>query len=343
MDRVLCCDDWRRNSLDIIHFAVEMDWSVVIIWLVDFDGKMENLALMRLSTWHKQRGDTVRLKFGDTRPELFEQPDKVYISCLFRWHKRAALALAEAWNSKAEIGGTGVDIAKELPPEVAACPPDYDLYGNSRAIGFISRGCPNHCPWCVVWRKEGELHRVSTANELVNNHPEATFLDNNFLALPDHCVDLRWLVEQQIGVDFNQGLDARLITEENAKLLAQCRWITPGHQTVRLALDSVGQIQAVGHALDLLESAGLAAWKISIYALIGYSGLNSDIERLLFLRSRNVSVFPMGFRDLETGLEPARGWNRRRYKKYRRLICRMPHAQSVWDDFKREVCFSPGR
>lgn len=306
----------------------------MIVWLIDFDGKMENLALMRLSTWHKHFGDIVRLKFGDARPELFEQPDKVYISCLFRWHRRDALVLANAWGDKAKIGGTGVDIAKRLPLEIEACLPDYDLYGNDRAVGFLSRGCPNRCPWCVVWRKEGELHRMSTASELVNGHSEALFLDNNFLALPDHCIDLEWLAEQQIPIDFNQGLDARLITEENAPMLAACKWSAGP----RLACDTDGQIPAVDRAFELLIENGIAASRIFVFVLIGFVGLKSDVRRLLHLRQRWApNIFPMGFRDLETGLEPAKGWDRRLYNKYRRLICRMPRAKSVWNDFEQEI------
>jgi len=310
----------------------------MIIWLIDFDGKMENLALMRLSTWHKCRGDTVHLKFGTTVPGLFDQPDKVYISCLFRWNRDAALTLVNAWWGEAEIGGTGVDIAKQLPPEIGVCSPDYTLYGKDRAIGFISRGCPNHCPWCVVPQKEGSLHRVSSAKAITGTHTDTIFLDNNFLALDDHYTDLEWLVKHQIGIDFNQGLDARLVTKENAELLAQCKWITPGGKSVRLALDSIGQIPAIDRAFDLLEAAGLPPWKISVYALIGFAGLDSDIKRLRFLRAHNASVFPMGYKDLGTGEEPAHGWDRKLYKKYRRLICRMPHAKSVWEDFEDEVC-----
>lgn len=306
----------------------------MLIWLVDFDGKMENLALMQLSTWHKAQGGTVRLKFGDARPELFEQPDKVYISCLFRWNRDKALALADAWGNKAVIGGTGIDLALELPEEVQICPPDYSLYGKDRAVGFISRGCTRKCSWCVVPRKEGKLRRVSTAEEIVGNRQKVLFLDNNFLALPDFAGDLHWLAKNKIAIDFNQGLDARLITDENAELLARCKWLAGP----RISLDSDNLIPAVDLAFEKLTLAGIAASRICVFVLIGFHGFKSDVKRLLHLRKRwSPSVFPMGFKDLETGCESAKGWDRQLYNKYRRLIIRFPRAYSVWDDFHREV------
>lgn len=307
-----------------------------LIWLIDFDGKIENLALMKLSTYHKQLGDVVILKRGLAYPELFETPDKVYISCLFSWNKDAALILYYAWNDKAEIGGTGIDPTIKLPAHIELLPPDYSLYGKNRAVGFISRGCPRKCPWCVVPKKEGNIHRVSSASEIVGDRDEAIFFDNNFLALPDYYTDLEWLANHRIRIDFNQANDARLINKDNAELLAACNWYANG-STIRISLDTIGAIPAVKKALLLLSDAGMSLSRIFVFCLIGFDGLESDIERLLFLRNFDVSIFPMGYRDIETGDEPARGWDRKLYKKYRRLICRLPHAKSVWDDFEREV------
>lgn len=307
----------------------------MLVWLVDLDGKMENLALMRLSTYWKQHGANVRLKHGAAYPELFELPDRVFISCIFRWNQDAALQLAYAWGDRAEIGGTGVDIKKELPLEIEQCEPDYSLYGESQAIGFITRGCIRSCPWCVVPKKEGRLHRVGTAGNIVGDRLNVLFLDNNFLALDDHDEDLHFLVRSHVGVDFNQGLDARLVNEVNAPLLAACNW-TSG---IRFALDSDsrGQRAAVGNALALLEQNGLSRNQATIFALIGFGGLQSDIDRLTYIHELGARPFPMGFRDLETGAEPANGWNKQLYKKYRRLICRIPFSKSVWSDFEGEV------
>lgn len=305
----------------------------MLVYLIDFDGKIGNLALMRLSTYWKSQGATVKLFKGAERPNLFEQPDKVFISCIFRWNKSAAEMLAKEWNGLAEIGGTGVDITKELPAHVAVCKPDFFIYPVTRAIGFISRGCFRKCPWCVVPKKEGNIHRVSTAAEITGTFTESIFIDNNFLALPDHPKDLEWLAEHKIKIDFNQGLDARLITQETAELLATCKWL----QGPRISLDSLHQIPSIENALSLLEKAGCSSRKVTVFTLIGFDGIKSDVERLRKAHEWNTNVFPMGFRNLETGEEPANGWDKTLYKKYRRLIIRMPQSKSVWNDFEKEV------
>lgn len=317
-----------------------------MIWLIDFDGSMENLALMRLSTYYKRQGSAVVLKqlgkshraidFESACPPLFDRPEKVYISCLFRWNKGKAEMLAEQWNGNAILGGTGIDYNIELDDNVASCLPDPSLYETNKAVGFISRGCPNRCPWCVVWRKEGKLNRVNTAESIIENFPDAEqaiFLDNNFLALEDYQKDLEWLAKNGIPIDFNQGLDAKYVTPESARLLSRCNWVNGP----RLALDHDSRIDVVKRAVKYLNEAGIHSGKITLFILIGFSGIYSDIARLLIARELGVNAFPMGFRDLDTGDEPARGWNRSLYKKYRRLIIRLPQATKVWEDFKREI------
>lgn len=305
----------------------------MLIYLIDYDGKMSNLALMRLSTYWKSQGATVKLFKGNERPNLFEIPDKVYISCIFRWNRNAALELAHEWYGKVEIGGTGIDITNTLDPQVDKCWPDFSLYPTSQALGFISRGCHRKCKWCVVPRKEGNIHRVSTAQEIVGEYKEALFLDNNFLALPDYPNDLYWLAEHKIKIDFNQGLDARLITQETAELLSECEWL----QGPRISLDSDNQIKSIENALSLCNDAGISPKKVTVFVLIGFHGFDSDVLRLMTAHKWDVNVFPMGYRDIDNGVEPALGWDKKLYKKYRRLIIRMPHSKSVWDEFEQEV------
>ena len=308
------------------------------VWLVDFDGKIENLALMRIAAYHKAQGDKVSLKHGAfSQMSLFEPlPDKVYVSCLFSWNRKDALRYFEQIPCDKEIGGTGIDPTISLPDYIEAYPPDYQLYGRNRAIGFISRGCFRKCPWCVVPSKEGKLHRISSAQEICGNFKEAIFLDNNFLKLPDAASDLNWLAENKIATDFNQGLDARLVTPELAKLLARLKWSSKQNGP-RFSLDAKQSMKAVGLALERLRDAGISPSRVFVYCLIGFDGFESDVSRLLFLRENGVRVFPMRYRNLETGESPATGWNKRLYHKYNRLIGRMPFANSVWDDFRREI------
>jgi len=308
------------------------------VQLIDLDSRIENLALMRLSTFHKEKGDCVTLSV--LRGKLSGAPitnmvDRVYISTVFSWNRAKASLLCLKFRGRATVGGTGISPDSRLPDDVAQCPVDYELYGGKRAIGFISTGCPNKCPWCIVWRKEGDIQRVSTAKEIVGNQSEAIFLDNNFLALPGHALDLEWLAENDTVIDFNQGLDAAFVTPENAGLISSCRFkYSPG---IRLALDSDERIGVVKAALNTLAGAGIAPSRVMVYVLIGFHGFKSDIKRLMTCRAWGVSAFPMGYRALHTGNEPMRGWNPGLYKKYKRLIIRLPHARSVWEGFEREV------
>jgi len=302
--------------------------------LVDFDSKIPNLAIMRLSAFHKAQGDNVILSRGFQSAKLFDAPDRIYLSCVFRWNGKSALASVNQLGEKCISGGTGLDISSLLPDEVSAMQPDYGIYPDcDYAIGFISRGCIRKCPWCVVPRKEGKLVRVSSAYEIVGERKRAIFLDNNFLALPDFYKDLEWLAENKIVIDFNQALDARLVDESTAKLLAKCIWY-PG---IRLSLDSDGMIGQVKKAIDNLVKAGVNPNSLRVFTLIGFSSLESDLERLFKLHEWGVAPFPMGYRDNDTGIEPAKGWNRKLYKKYRRLILRLPMAKSVWADFRAEL------
>jgi len=310
------------------------------IWLVDFDGKIENFALMKLSTYHRQKGDMVSLKFGCQEQDLFSpHPDKVYISCLFSWNKDKAISYFDRLGCDKEIGGTGVDPYVSLPEHIENLKPDYTLYGRTRpvssvsAIGFISRGCIRNCQWCVVPKKEGQIRRVSSAMDITGGFDSAIFLDNNFLAMQGCEHDLEWIASNGVKVDFNQGLDARLITTKRAELLARCKWI----DCTRLALDSDSYIPQVDTAISRLQDAGMPTSKIFVYCLIGFSGFESDVKRLMFLHGKGVRVFPMKFRDIETGISPALGWDISKYNKYSRLIIRMPFATSVWNDFEKEI------
>jgi len=305
----------------------------VKVLLLDLDGKMENLALMRLSAYHKSLGDEVFLHRLQGKVSLASEADITYLSCLFSWNKSKAIFLRRKLG--AAVGGTGYDYRLKNSQAVEEMEPDYSLYGGDRAVGFISRGCENRCPWCVVWRKEGVLHRVATAASIVGDRKEAVFLDNNFLALPDHLSDLEWLASSRTSFDFNQGLDAAFVTPENAALLKQCR----RSARIRLALDSVDRIPVVEKAVRTLKDAGFSRWGISVYVLIGFAGLKSDLQRLFACREMGVDVFPMGFRDLRTGNEPMRGWNPRLYRKYKHWITRLPQSTETWAEFERE--FTP--
>lgn len=158
--------------------------------LIDYDGKIPNLALMRLSAYHKKQHHKVQLFSAKAFPTS-SRADKIYLSCIFAWNRATAQTLATTIGPRCIMGGTGIDISRELPQAVQHSEPDYSIYPACEyAIGFISRGCIRKCPWCVVPTKEGKLRRESTAKDIVGHRERAVFLDNNFLALEDCYKDL---------------------------------------------------------------------------------------------------------------------------------------------------------
>ena len=123
--------------------------------LVDVDGHhFPNLALMRLSAWHKARGDDVEWWNG------FTHYDRVYLSKVFTFTPDFDTVIDA---DEIITGGTGYKDYTSLPPEVEATPPDYSIYPwYKRAVGFLTRGCVHTCPWCIVPRKEGNIRPAAT-------------------------------------------------------------------------------------------------------------------------------------------------------------------------------------
>ena len=168
---------------------------------------------MRLSAWHKAQGDVVEWWNG------FTHYDRAYLSKVFTFTPDFEYAI----NADEIItGGTGYKDYSSLPPEVEATPLDYGIYPSyKRAIGFLTRGCVCQCPWCVAPRKEGAIQPAATWEQIKRpDSREIVFLDNNVLA-PGHGLEqVGRMGGEPVWVDFNQGLDTRLITPEVAKLLS---------------------------------------------------------------------------------------------------------------------------
>jgi len=202
------------------------------ILLVDVDSKIPNLALMKLSTYYNKlhyKVDFLKLNFSGipSRGSEFHfiqgyYYDRVFISIIFpkNWKKVYVMNC-----DKVIYGGTGSnDIKKKLPDTIENCDCDYSLYpDNDTSYGFMTRGCIRNCYFCFVPEKEGKLKFVSKWQDLLK-HDKISFLDNNFLAYKKHLKILKELVRNKIKCDFNQGLDIRLINDDNAKWLSRLRY-----------------------------------------------------------------------------------------------------------------------
>lgn len=216
--------------------------------LLAVDSNYPNLALMKLSAYHKAKGDTVEWY------NPFDRYDRLYMAKVFSFTPDYRYCLTNV--GEVVRGGTGYDIHSVLPGCVDSLQPDYSLYptipGNT-AYGFLTRGCPNHCRWCVVPQKEGEIRPYMDVDDIAaGGRDHLILMDNNVLACDYGLAQIEKIVRRKYHVDFNQALDARLVTPDVARLLAKVRWM----KRIRFGCDTPGQIEDCKRAMSLIRSAG---------------------------------------------------------------------------------------
>jgi len=249
-----------------------------------------NLALMKLSAWHKTRGDTVFLNFPLCQPNI------TYASCVFTWNAKRQAGL------DAIMGGSGIDLKAALEPEIEHLMPDYYLYPNTNfSLGFTSRGCIRKCPFCIVPEKEGGIQPWASIYEFWDRrHKKVILLDNNLLACPNWRETLSDLAKEGIETDFNQGLDIRLLDDEKARYLKSIK-----AKVLRFAFDDVVYEKAVCKGIELLLKQGISARKLSFYVLTGFNSVSAEdaIERVKILQSYDVDIYPMIYKGKD-GKEP---------------------------------------
>lgn len=218
--------------------------------LLAVDSNYPNLALMKISAWHKSQGDTVEWY------NPFDTYDRLYMAKVFSFTPDYGFVIA---NVRGEVvrGGTGYDIRSSLPGDMDRLQPDYSLYpavDSRTSYGFLTRGCPNRCRWCVVPQKEGGIRPYMDVDDITlhGERPYAVLMDNNVLACDYGLSQLEKIAERGYHVDFNQGLDARLVTLDVARLLARVKWI----KRIRFGCDTTAQIVECERAIQLVRQAG---------------------------------------------------------------------------------------
>jgi len=262
------------------------------VLLIDIDSKIPylNLALMKISAWHKIQGDTVGFDVQD--------PDKVYISCIFSQNKPQAKGIASFYDeAEIDIGGSGINLKKQLPEEIEIIKPDYDLYPSTYSQGYTTRGCIRKCPFCIVPEKEGMIHEAQHPSEFHDpKFDTCMIMDNNLFAAPDYwqAEVFHWFIENKIKMLSSQGWDIRLLTEGRAKCLKAIRHTGILH----FAWDNIFDEPEVIKGIEILKRTGFdLRHKISFYVLAGFnSTINDDLYRLRKLKTLGVQAFVMPYR-----------------------------------------------
>lgn len=258
------------------------------VCLIDIDGhNYANLALMKLSAYHKAKGDTVEM----CAPKDAGNYDWGYASKVFTFTQMPDLP------AHIELGGSGVNIHKDLPDEMEHIRPDYSLYGLRHSLGFLTRGCIRRCPWCIVPEKEGDIHAHADIMEFAA-HRDVVLLDNNILAHQHGIHQLEKIAVLGYKIDLNQGIDARLIDDTTAKLLARISWLEP----IRLACDTEAMIPHIERAVKLLRWHNATPRRYSVYVLV--NEITDAVERVKFIKGLNCTPFVQPFRDFTSGSEP---------------------------------------
>lgn len=247
-----------------------------------------NLALMKLSAYHKSIGDSIEW-YGD----LFSsQYDKVYSSKVFTFTPKNKL------YGNVVYGGSGNDIKNILPEEIEHICPDYDLYGVDFSMGFLTRGCIRNCSFCIVPKKEGKIKPNADITEFLR-HKYVRLMDNNVLASSHGIEQIDKISTLNVKVDFNQGLDARLIDRNIAKRLSKLKWWKP----VRLACDSQEQIDPLEKAVNILRLENVTPKNYFVYCII--RDVNESADRIEHLKSLKLDVFAQPYID-SNGTKPTK-------------------------------------
>ena len=256
------------------------------IGLCDIDShNWPNLCLMKLSAYHKARGDHVEW----WRPE--GRYDRVYKSRVFTdTYSQDTITVTNA--GEVVCGGTGYGLGPNLPDAVEHTYPDYSIYPQFSGIayGFLSRGCPRNCGFCLVSDKEGRRSiQVADLAEFWNGQKEVKLLDANLLACPDHEKLILQLAESRAYVDFSQGLDIRLITPDNVALLNRVRT-----KTVHFAWDNP-DMDLTPYFRRFLELTAIKNFrKRKVYVLTNYGSTHEqDLYRGETLRHMGYDPYVM--------------------------------------------------
>jgi hypothetical protein len=275
------------------------------VLILQLDGKVPNIALMRVAAHHRALGNHITFRWGARpRRELWDRPDLVYASAIFEKTRRAVEVL-KCEFPQAIVGGTGVDVALKLEDVgITTLEQDYSIYPDWRqSIGFSQRGCRLRCGFCVVPTKEGNIRPEKTISEIWRGNPwprELILLDNDFFGQPGWQSKIQEIIDGKFKVSFNQGINARFLTDESAAAIASVDYRSDDMRVKRIytAWDSKKDQHRLFCGLQKLVDHGVNRDHIMVYMLIGYLPGESEsdwLHRQSALRAFGARPYPMPF------------------------------------------------
>lgn len=262
------------------------------VGVYDVDGKLPNLALMKLTRHHLERGHAVERYF----PLAASSYDKIYASKVFAFSDGSLLD-----PQRMEIGGTGWDASKNLPPEIECLPPDYSLYPKFSAnLGFTMRGCRFRCEFCVVPSKEGRPSSTNTiADLMVQDSDFLILLDNDPFGNPDWRVRFDEIRDRDLTVNFSQGINIRVITDEQAAALASLKYtnLNRTKRQVTFAWDRMRDERLILRGIERCKAAGIKPSAMQFFVLVGWDTTEAeDIHRIEMILKAGADPFVMPYR-----------------------------------------------
>lgn len=264
------------------------------IGLIDVDQydktpKFPNIALMKISAWHKAQGHNVDWWLG------LEHYDRVYMSKVF--DDTYTKDIPYCINADEIIkGGTGYGLDNKLPDEIEHIYPDYSIYPTltkNTAYGFLTRGCPRGCHFCIVAEKEGRRSiKVADLSEWWNGQKNIVLCDPNILAYKGHMELLQQLIDSNAWVDINQGIDCRLLTEQNIEAINKIKL-----KNIHFAWDYMHEEKRVLKGLEMYRD--IASRKVNgafgtVYCLVNYdTTMEENLYRIYKLRDMGYDPYVM--------------------------------------------------
>lgn len=254
------------------------------IGLVDVDShNFPNLSLMKISAYHKKCGDDVEWAIG------YIPYDKVYKAKVFSFTQDDETA----YQANVIEGGTGYNVTTRLPEEIEHTYPDYSLYGiRDTAYGYLTRGCPRGCGFCIVGEKEGKIsQKVSDLAEFWDGQKKIVLLDPNILACNEWETLFADLATSKAEVDFTQGLDIRLMNDEKMRAVNNVKY-----KKLHFAWDNTSDETTLRKLKEYANAWKVRCDKLMVYVLTNFNSTHEeDVFRVEKLREIGYTPYVMIF------------------------------------------------